>query len=74
MRANIWQSLPDLKIARAKPSGCVIGDFLYVFAGIGGQSTIERLNLKLNMIRTGDKFEIIEAKLPFDAADIGVIP
>ena len=74
VRANIWQTLPDLKIARAKPSGCVIGDFLYVFAGNGGQGSIERLNLKLNMIRTGDKFETIETKLPFDAADVGIIP
>ena len=61
-------------VPRAKPSGCVIGDFLYIFAGICGQSTIERLNLKLNMARTGDKFEMIETKLPFDASDVGIIP
>ena len=74
VRANVWQNLPDLVVPRAQASGCIMGDFLYVFGGIGGQSTIERLNLKLNMVRTGDKFEKLEVKLPNDAFDIGVIP
>lgn len=57
VRANIWQTLPELIVPRAKASGCIIGDFLYVFGGVGSSSSIERLNLKLNMVRTGDKFE-----------------
>ena len=74
VRANVWQGLPDMIVPRAQASSCILGDFLYVFGGIGGKSTIERLNLKLNMVRTGDKFEMIEAKLPTDAFDIGIVP
>ena len=75
MKANIWQSMPNLNIARRNASGQTIGDSLFVFGGIGGSTTIERLNLKLNMQRTGgDKFELIEVKLPYPASDIGLLP
>ena len=74
VKANVWQSMPDLVVPRAKASGCIIGDFLYVFGGVGSSATIERFNLKMNMVRTGDKFEKIDAKLPSDAYDIGVVP
>lgn len=75
VKANIWQAMPSLNIARRSASGMTIGDSLYVFGGIGAGTTIERLNLKQNMTqRSGDKFEVIDIKLPVAVSDIGILP
>ena len=74
MRADIWQSMPILNIARQNATGQTIGDSLYVFGGINGGTSIERINLKLNMQRNGDKFELLEIRLPTSASDIGILP
>ena len=74
VRANIWQSLPNLQVARHSASGTTMGDSLYVFGGVGGATFIEKLNLKLNMLRSpADRFEVIEPKLPQASSDIGLI-
>jgi len=49
VKANIWQGMPSLQVARQNASGLTIGDYLYVFGGSGGCNSIERLNIKLNM-------------------------
>ena len=74
MKANIWQGMPSLQIARQNASGLTIGDYLYIFGGSGGCNTIEKLNIKLNMQRNGDKFELIDIKLPIPSSDIGLLP
>lgn len=74
VKANIWQSMPSLNIARRNATGQTIGDSLYVFGGINSGATIERLNLKMNMQRMGDKFELLDIKLPCSASDIGLLP
>lgn len=56
--------MPSLNVARKNATGITIGDSLYVFGGLSGGTSIERLNLKLNMQRTGDKFEILDVKMP----------
>ena len=66
--------MPSLNVARRNASGQTLGDSLYVFGGIGGSTVIERLNLKLNMQRMSDKFELIEVKLPSPISDIGLLP
>ena len=66
--------MPSLNIARMNATGQTIGDYLYVFGGISGGATIERLNLKMNMQRMGDKFELLDIKLPCSASDIGLLP
>mmetsp|Transcript_25039 Transcript_25039/g.33572 ORF Transcript_25039/g.33572 Transcript_25039/m.33572 type:complete len:163 (+) Transcript_25039:1494-1982(+) len=67
--------MPNLNVARHSATGITIGDSLYVFGGVGGATFIERLNLKLNMQRSSqDRFEVIEAKLPLAASDIGLLP
>ena len=66
--------MPSLNVARRNASGQTLGDSLYVFGGIGGSTVIERLNLKLNMQRMVDKFELIEVKLPSPISDIGLLP
>ena len=74
MKADIWQNMPNLNIARMNATGITIGDSLYVFGGQAGGTSIERLNLKLNMQRSGDKFELLEIRLPKQASDIGLVP
>lgn len=74
MRANIWQGLPGLNVARQNASGMTLGDYLYVFGGSGGCNSIERLNIKLDMQRTGEKFVLLDIKLPTAASDIGFVP
>lgn len=64
VKADIWQNMPSLNVARKSATGITIGDSLYVFGGLSGGTSIERLNLKLNMQRTGDKFEILDVKMP----------
>ena len=66
--------MPNLNNARISPSGLTINDSLYVFGGANGVNSIERLNIKLNMQRQGDKFEVLDVKLPIAASDIGLIP
>ena len=66
--------MPILNIARQNATGQTIGDSLYVFGGINGGTSIERINLKLNMQRNGDKFELLEIRLPTSASDIGILP
>jgi len=56
-KANVWQTLPNLQVARASASGCILSDHLYVFGGTSAPdqaclSTIERLNVKLCISRS----------------------
>ena len=46
LKANVWQSMPNLSIARYCATGQTLGDYLYVFGGIVGGDSIKRLNLK----------------------------
>lgn len=71
IRANVWQTLPELNFARSNASGVVLGsDYLYVFGGMiekQGQENcilIEKLNLKNNFGQT--KFQIVEVVVPCD--------
>ena len=66
--------MPNLIVARHSASGITIGDSLYVFGGAGGILSIEKLNLKQNMQRAGDKFEVLDAKIMVTATDIGLLP
>jgi len=73
IRANVWQTMPELNVARINASGFVLGnDNLYVF---GGQFeprpanalhanclVIERLNLKNCHLMK--KFELLEITMP----------
>ena len=63
-----------MNVARMNATGITIGDSLYVFGGQNGGKSIERLNLKLNMQRAGDKFELLDINLPVQASDIGLVP
>ena len=65
--------MPNLNIARSSATGQTLGDSLYIFGGISGGVTIERLNLKVNMQRSGDKFELLEIRIPTAASDIGIL-
>ena len=74
VKADIWQNMPSMNVARMNATGITIGDSLYVFGGQAGGKSIERLNLKLNMQRAGDKFELLDINLPVQASDIGLVP
>jgi len=46
VRADVWQSMPCLNVARHSATGITIGDSLYVFGGQGGGNSIERINIR----------------------------
>ena len=67
IRANAWQTMPNLNVARAKASGVVLGnDNFYVFGGLLSGSypnsmMVEKLNLRNQL---GNRFEILDVQLP----------
>jgi hypothetical protein len=71
VKANVWQGLPNLNVARASASGTTIGDNLYIFGGLGDLSSIERLCLKQGK---SDAFETLDVKLPIGCQDMGFVP
>ena len=79
LRANIWQTLPNLAEGRTEASSVVLGDSIYVFGGLNispsGEMaplrTIERLNLKQSGVQT---FSTLDLKLPFSATNVGLLP
>ena len=45
--SDVWQSMPQLNIARAQASACFLGDIIYVICGVGNTTrlnSIERLS------------------------------
>ena len=70
IRANVWQTLPELNIGRYNASGFIIGDDnLYVFGGYLQQDVqldshlqFEKLNLRNH--QNQQKFELLEVQIP----------
>jgi len=83
---NSWSLLPDMNIARASSSGCILKDQLFIFGGsptptveeTNFVSTIEKLEVKdyarPSMIPSQAKFELLDIKLPMGLCDMAILP
>lgn len=84
VRANSWQQLPSLVTPRGDTSAVVLGDWLYVFGGVTGNTqtglieplkTIERVHLKASLqLKDINAFHLLDVKLPIAVSNIGILP